>query len=150
MDTRGKQTRITYHGEGVIQGVRATKLSADGKSLAAIVTIPAKPAAQVWEKRSEVVVWDAETGVERNRLRGHDGTIESLAFNPAATRLFTSGTEVVKCWDAGTGQELLTLPVEGLGNLRSNEELTTFPDGRTLALLASGRALFWKTSGYED
>jgi hypothetical protein len=138
----GRQERvITYRGK---QRVRRPTVSRDGRLLAAAVDwlVPL-----VVTPQSTVHVWDVETGKELYQITGHEGRVSSITFNPKASRLFTLGAEEVKCWDAGSGQELLTLshPLS-LGA----PQLTVFPDGKTLALSDWGVALFWDTSGYDD
>jgi WD40 repeat protein/serine/threonine protein kinase len=85
-------------------GVRGVAFSADGRRLAA-----ASGYVNV-HPDSEVVVWDARTGEEVSRLRGHVGGLASVTFSPNSRRLASAGLDqTVKVWDAVTGQETLTL-----------------------------------------
>ena len=57
-----------------------------------------------------VKVWNAVTGQEMLRLKGHAGDVESVAFSPDGQRIISGGQDgTVKVWDAATGQETLTL-----------------------------------------
>src|SRR5262249_2496788 len=81
--------------------------SPDGKRLA----LPLGRA----EQAGAIKVLDAATGRELLTLRGHAGSVRSVAFNADGTRLVsTESSDVgkasaVKVWDAVAGRELLTL-----------------------------------------
>ena len=49
-------------------------------------------------------MWDARTGTPLLDLKGHTGTVTSVAFSPDGTRIVTgSGDQTAKVWDARTG-----------------------------------------------
>jgi WD40 repeat protein len=57
----------------------------------------------------DIVLWDADSGNQRLRLKGHEGTVSSLAFSPNAKYLASacrSGDETVRLWDVAIGKEL--------------------------------------------
>jgi WD40 repeat protein/tRNA A-37 threonylcarbamoyl transferase component Bud32 len=108
--------KVPYHTVDVFS------LSRDGKWVAAI--------SSDW-----VLVWDARTGQERHRVRGHlqSGNVTGVVFSPngrwfaTAIRDHNRNKEnEVKVWDTETGKELRTLRGGGVGVAFS-------PDGRRIA-----------------
>ena len=54
-----------------------------------------------------VRVWDAASGVELARLRGHAGWVRSVAYSPDGRRIVSgSDDHTVRVWDAASGAEL--------------------------------------------
>src|SRR5262249_26862250 len=61
--------------------------------------------------RGPIAVWESSTWKETVTLRGHrPGEVRWLGWSPNSRRLFSAGGEASRIWDAGTGEELLTLP----------------------------------------
>ena len=62
-------------------------------------------------------VWDAATGAELACLRGHDGGVDSVAFDRAGRRIVSGswGDQTVRVWDAATGDCLEVIP--GFGDV---------------------------------
>ena len=44
-------------------------------------------------------VWDAVTGQLLRDLKGHKGSVNAVAFNATATRLYSVAKGVIKVWD---------------------------------------------------
>jgi WD40 repeat protein len=66
----------------------------------------------------------------RRTLRGHSGSVISVAFSPDGKRLVSgSQDKTVKMWDAQTGREILTLK----GHTDSVMSVGFSPDGKRLA-----------------
>ena len=126
--------------------VPSVAFSPDGKRLAS-GSVQGPP----WTapEQSEGRVWDAQTGQELFRLKGHPRGVIAVAFSPDGKRLASVGlaggrrpSEVkpgeVKLWDAQTGQELLSLPLQRPGGGRSVDSyrvsIAFSPDGRRFAI----------------
>ncbi len=86
------------------------------------------------------MVWDAATGRENIKLRGHTGPVNGVAFSPDGTRLASACNDGrVKVWDLATGRELISL--------RSDAESVAFsPDGRRLSGTSPHWTVIWESS----
>ncbi len=87
-------------------------------------------------------IFAVETGKLVATLEGHTSSILTAAFNPAGTRLITSGYDAtIKCWDAGTWQELRVMSG---ANLTGVAAIRYSPDGKTIAAgVGDGRVDFY-------
>ena len=75
-------------------------------------------------------IWDAETGREQRRLKGHSGVVRSVTWSPDGARLATaSWDETVRIWDAQAGLERRRLE----GHTDWVYSVSWSPDGRWLA-----------------
>jgi len=64
-------------------------------------------------------------------LRGHTGSVVSVAFSPDGSQIATASVDgMAKVWDAVTGTNLLTLPVDS----RGAGGVSFRPDGKRLAV----------------
>jgi len=63
-------------------------------------------------------------------LKGHAGSVISIAVSPDGTRILTGSTDgAAKIWDMNTGQDLLTLK----GHKGYITAVAFSPDGRRIA-----------------
>jgi WD domain, G-beta repeat len=74
-----------------------------------------------------VRLWDVETGVPRQVLRGRGKMVRQAGFCDGGQRVFSLDLDMVlKLWDVDSGQEVLTTPAPGLS-------LAFSPDSHRLA-----------------
>src|SRR5262249_52198902 len=74
-------------------------------------------------------VWDAHSGTELLRLRGHESRVWSVAFSPDGRRIVSgSADQTVRVWDASSGAELLCLR----GHESEVVRVVFSPDGRRI------------------
>jgi WD40 repeat protein/serine/threonine protein kinase len=79
---------------------------------------------------AEVSIWNAITGEEVCRLRGHTDLVTSVAFHPDGQQLASASWDgTVRVWDIPTGKEKRTLR----GHNGHVSHLAFSPDGRWLA-----------------
>ena len=73
-----------------------------------------------------IKIWDANTGICLQTLKGHSDGVTSVAFSPDGTRIISgSYDKTIKIWDANTGQCLETL----MGHSRGVFSVAFSPDG---------------------
>src|SRR5262249_9842577 len=86
-------------------------------------------------------LWDVTTGQELATLKGHAGTVGSVAFSPDGKRLATgSGDSTVKIWDMTTGRDITTLK----GHKGAVYSAVFSPDGKNLVSGSQDKtAQFW-------
>jgi WD40 repeat protein len=77
-----------------------------------------------------VQVWDAQTGQAIITLKGHKGTVQSVAFSHDGQKILScaNGDKTVRLWDAQTGQAILILQ----GHTESIFSVAFSPDGQRL------------------
>ena len=65
-----------------------------------------------------VVVADAATGEELYSITDHQGDVTDLDFSEDGSLLLTASTDgTIRLWDAGTGDSVLTVPLETYGSI---------------------------------
>ena len=75
-------------------------------------------------------IWDAITGQETLTLKGHTGSVHSVAFDPEGKRIVSGSRDgTLKVWDSQTGQESLTLK----GHTSNVSSVCFSPDGKRIA-----------------
>jgi len=90
-----------------------------------------------------VRVWDAETGAALAVLRGHDGSVTSVAYSSNGRRIISwSWDKTVRVWDAESGAKLAVLR----GHETCVNSAAYSPNGRRI-VSGSGGAMF---NGAED
>ncbi|MCA9122285.1 MAG: PQQ-binding-like beta-propeller repeat protein [Planctomycetaceae bacterium] len=95
-------------------------------------------------------VWDAASGQELLRLRGHDEEVVGIAISPDGTRLVSVSNDQTICvWDTSDGQRLLTVPqpVKLFNCVAFSPDGTLVANG-TNASLSDNKVCIWDaTSG---
>ena len=88
-------------------------------------------------------VWDASTGKPIFRLRGHLGSVGTVAFSPDGQLIATgSHDHTIKLWDATTGDQLRTF----IGHKGEVQAVGFSPDGMKIASGSVDRTLrIWES-----
>jgi tricorn protease-like protein len=78
-----------------------------------------------------VRLWNVGTGQNTLTLKGHRGTIDSVAFSPDGRRLASGGGGdcTVRVWDSRNGEELLRFKAD----TQAVKSVAFSPDGQTIA-----------------
>lgn len=87
--------------------------------------------AACWRTRAPVVLWDADTLTEYNRLvlpPPRNGEDRALAFAPQGDKLTVAGSDAVRTWDLDTMQVILEL------DIHDPAALAVSPHDATLAI----------------
>lgn len=92
-------------------------------------------------QNSDIVIWDTKTKKLTRTLKGHSGTVISLAYSPDGTQLASGGSDkIARVWDVATGKTLYVLKPEGTDSPVAVVRYS--PDGTTLATCAN-TVHFW-------
>src|SRR5206468_2908460 len=97
----------------------------------------------------QVKVWDAQTGQETLTLKGHTGSVHSVAFSPDGKRIVSgSADKTLKVWDATSGQETLTLK----GHTGAVHSVAFSPDSKRIVSGSgdSGTLKVWNLKHWEE
>ncbi len=109
-----KEVHAITLAEGTV--LTALKLSDDGKRLAVV------------GEKGFAKLFDTGTGKEACELKGHDGTVNAVAFTPNGTEVVTANGKLVRAFDAKTGKLL----GEIAGHAADVTALAYSPDGKRL------------------
>jgi WD40 repeat protein/tRNA A-37 threonylcarbamoyl transferase component Bud32 len=92
-----------------------------------------------------IKVWNVSLHKAIATLRGHDGEVRSVSWNPSGTRLSSAGLDgTVRVWDAVTSKEVTVLR----GHAGEVFAVSWSPDGRQLASAgADGVVRLWDAEG---
>ena len=108
--------------------------SPDSKTLAATLSV------EMNEMR--IGLWDAATGKELRRFKGHRGDFRSLIFSPDGQSLASGSWGGTLClWNVATGEEL-----RQLGDRDGGIPAAFSPDGKILASLTPAGFYLWDTA----
>ena len=100
---------------------------------------------------SSVRIWDVESGTVRDTLQKHIDYVIKLSFSADGVRLASSSAAIgvdesertpehntIQVWDVASGDNVLTIPPDGIGYVRDVE---FSPDGLTIAATTWSSAL---------
>lgn len=100
---------------------------------------------------STVRLWDVESGAALRTLEAHIDYVFKLSFSPNGARLASSSAAIgtgendrtpehntIQVWDVASGENLLTIPPDGIGFVRDVE---FSPNGATIAASTYGTGL---------
>jgi WD40 repeat protein len=91
---------------------------------------PSRPIVAAGRGDGTIGLYDADTGRELRRLKGHSGPVGAVAFSPDGNRLASGGSDrLVQVWDWSTAQPALVLEGHGSGVT----SVAFHPSGRVLA-----------------
>jgi WD40 repeat protein len=126
---RKVQLSPTHQLKGHAGNIAIVTLCPSGKILASSDTTA---------KRSEIKIWNLQTGKLERTLFGHKQVIHSLVINSSGDRpILASGSHKIKLWDLNRGESWLTL----FGHKEWVYSLAISPDGRTLVSGSQDRSV---------
>ena len=128
--------RATELDEGQVDIVLSASFSPDGRR---IVTASYDNTARIW---------DAESGKELHKLKGHSGVVLEASFSSDGQRIITASDDgTARIWDAESGKELRKL--EGRSGVVL--EASFSPDGQRIVTAGdSGTAWVWDAESGEE
>jgi WD40 repeat protein/tRNA A-37 threonylcarbamoyl transferase component Bud32 len=119
--------------------VPAVAFAPDGKTLLTASAPRGEQAAN-----SDVVLWDAATGTELRRLKGHSFAVYGAAFSADGKRVVTGAGYLdgtVRVWDAGTGQELTQIVYPFADKAHGVYTVAFSPDGKRVYTAAEDKTV---------
>ena len=99
---------------------------------------------QLTDWSPDIHLWDASTGLHKQKLIGHMSSVRSLSFSPDGTILASGSLDkTIRLWDAATGLHRKTL----IGHTEGVIRVVFSPDGRTLATVGEEVRLWDAATG---
>ncbi|MBI5961367.1 MAG: PQQ-binding-like beta-propeller repeat protein, partial [Chloroflexi bacterium] len=97
--------------------------------------------------KSDMVLWDVNTGEAIHRFSGHTGWIFSVAFSPDGRMIASGSTDpLVRLWDAQTGEEIRHFE----GNVGQVRNVAFSPDGSKLFSVSGNTISVWSLETGEE
>src|SRR3990167_6104165 len=92
------------------------------------------------------IIWDPETGKEKQKLEGHDNGVKSIAILPNGDVVTGSWDGTARIWDAVTGKEKQQLTFHN----SSITSIAILPNGDVVTGFYDGTARIWNPEAGKD
>ncbi len=86
-------------------------------------------------------VWNAETGEELMRIKGHESRINTASYSPDGGRIVSASADrTIRIWDANSGKELLKLSGHNAGVVSA---FYSIDGSRIISASCDGQVIIW-------